>query len=63
MASVADDRQFAYAPRDFERVRQLIHAKAGIAQIASNREENLWRFALPDGRGMRQGMAFIFPFA
>lgn len=40
----------------------VIDAMAGIAQIASTREENLWLFALPNGRGMRQGMAFIFPF-
>ena len=40
----------------------VLDAMAGIAQIASNREENLWLYALPDGRGMRQGMTFIFPF-
>ena len=38
MNAVADDRQFAYAPRDFERVRQLIHAKAGISLAASKED-------------------------
>ncbi len=41
MASAADDRQFAYSPRDFERVRQLIHAKAGIA-LAESKEDMVY---------------------
>ncbi|MDO9451233.1 MAG: CheR family methyltransferase [Stagnimonas sp.] len=41
MTAVADDRQFAYAPRDFERVRQLIHAKAGIA-LAESKEDMVY---------------------
>lgn len=41
MASASDDRQFAYAPRDFERVRQLIHAKAGIA-LAESKEDMVY---------------------
>ncbi|MES2684926.1 MAG: CheR family methyltransferase, partial [Pseudomonadota bacterium] len=41
MASAADDRQFAYTPRDFERVRQLIHAKAGIA-LAESKEDMVY---------------------
>jgi len=31
MSQDQEQRQYSYAPRDFERVRQLIHARAGIA--------------------------------
>jgi len=41
MASVADDRQFAYTACDFDRVRQLIHAKAGIA-LADSKEDMVY---------------------
>ncbi len=40
----------------------VIDAMAGIAQIASTPEDDLWSFALPDGRGMRKAMQFIFPY-
>src|SRR5207247_7941441 len=40
----------------------VIDAMAGIAQIASTPEDDLWTFELPDGRGMKKAMAFIFPF-
>jgi hypothetical protein len=40
----------------------VIDAMAGIAQIASTPADDLWSYTLPDGRGMRQAMAFIFPF-
>jgi hypothetical protein len=40
----------------------VIDAMAGVAQIASTPEDNLWTFELPDGRGLRKGMEFIFPF-
>ena len=40
----------------------VIDAMAGIAQIASSSNDDLWSFELPDGRGMRKGMEFIFPF-
>ena len=41
MNAVADDRQFSYSPRDFDRVRQLIHAKAGIA-LAESKEDMVY---------------------
>ena len=41
MTSAADDRQFAYTARDFDRVRQLIHAKAGIA-LADSKEDMVY---------------------
>jgi hypothetical protein len=40
----------------------VIDAMAGIAQIASTPDDDLWTYQLPDGRGMRLGMQFIFPF-
>ena len=40
----------------------VIDAMAGVAQIASTPQDNLWSFALPDGRGMRRGLEFIVPY-
>lgn len=40
----------------------MIDAMAGVAQIASTPEDDLWNYELSDGRGMRLGMRFIFPF-
>jgi hypothetical protein len=40
----------------------VIDAMAGVAQIASTPDDDLWMFQLPDGRGMKKGMEFIFPF-
>jgi len=35
---------------------------AALAQLLSNDEQSLWLYTLPDGRGMRQAMQFLFPF-
>ena len=40
----------------------VIDAMAGVAQIAYSKEDNLWAFELPDGRGMRKAMAYIYPY-
>jgi Alginate lyase len=40
----------------------VIDAMAGIAQIASMPSDDLWTYELPDGRGMKKGMEFIFPY-
>jgi hypothetical protein len=40
----------------------IIDAMAGLAQIASTPEDDLWSFHLPDGRGMAKGMKFIVPY-
>lgn len=40
----------------------MIDAMAGVAQIASTPEDDLWNFELPDGRGMKLGMEFIVPY-
>ena len=40
----------------------VIDAMAGVATLASAPEDNLWTYALPNGRGMRLGLAFIAPY-
>ena len=40
----------------------VIDAMAAVAQIASVPEDDLWQFELPDGRGMRRGVSFIYPY-
>ena len=39
-----------------------LDAFATICQILSTGEDNLWKFELPDGRGMRKGMAYLYPY-
>jgi alpha-galactosidase len=34
---------------------------AALAQILSTPQQSLWFYALPDGRGMRQAMAYLYP--
>jgi hypothetical protein len=39
-----------------------LEALSGIAQLLSSPADDLWGFTLPDGRGMRRGLAFVVPF-
>ena len=39
-----------------------IDAFCNVAQILSTSENNLWEFELPDGRSLKKGMEFIYPF-
>src|SRR5712691_8002892 len=39
-----------------------LEAMAMVCQILSTPEDNLWAFELPDGRGMRKAMEFMFPY-
>jgi hypothetical protein len=39
-----------------------LEALAGIAQLLSTPDDDLWAFALPGGRGLRRALAFIVPF-
>lgn len=39
-----------------------LDAMAGVCQILSTPEDNLWSFQLPDGRGMKKAMEFMAPF-
>ena len=35
---------------------------AALCQVLSTPEDDLWRFELPDGRGMRKAMAYLYPY-
>jgi len=35
---------------------------ATLCQVLSTESENLWLFSLPDGRGIRKAMQFLYPF-
>jgi hypothetical protein len=39
-----------------------LDAFATICQILSTPADSLWKFTLPDGRGMRVGLAFMLPY-
>jgi hypothetical protein len=39
-----------------------LDAMATVAQILSTPGDNLWTFALPDGRGLRRAMEFMVPY-
>ncbi|MEE4217734.1 MAG: alginate lyase family protein [Xanthomonadales bacterium] len=40
----------------------VLDAMASVAQIASIPGDDLWTYALPDGRGLARGMDFLFPY-
>ena len=40
----------------------VLDAMAGVAQIASTSDDNLWAYELKDGRGMKKGLAFLMPY-
>lgn len=35
---------------------------ATLCQVLSNAENNMWLFSLPDGRGIRKAMEFLYPY-
>ena len=35
---------------------------AALCQVLSTSQDDLWKFTLPDGRGIRQGMEFLYPY-
>ena len=35
---------------------------ATLCQVLSTREENLWYYSLPEGRGIRKAMGFMYPY-
>jgi hypothetical protein len=39
-----------------------LDAFATICQILSTPTDSLWRFSLPDGRGIRLGLAYMYPY-
>jgi hypothetical protein len=62
---IAPDGSF---PREMERTKPYgyslfnLEAMTGLCQILSTPEDDLWSFALPDGRGMAKAMAFMVPY-
>lgn len=55
-------------PAELERTKPygyslfVLDAMTMVAQIASTEQDDLWAFKLPDGRGIRKGVAFLFPY-
>jgi len=55
-------------PRELDRTKPYgyalfnIDAFANVAQILSTPEDNLWEFETPDGKSLKRGMEFIFPY-
>ena len=39
-----------------------LDAMTTVCQILSTKTDDLWRYELPDGRGVRTAVAFLFPF-
>lgn len=39
-----------------------LEAMSGVCQILSSPHEDLWRFQLPDGRGMAKALTFMYPY-
>ena len=62
---MAEDGEF---PKELARTKPygyslfVLDAMAMVAQIASTSDDDLWTYALPDGRGMAMGLEFLFPY-
>ncbi len=39
-----------------------LEAMAGVAQTLWTKDDDLWTFALPDGRGLRRALAYMVPY-
>jgi hypothetical protein len=39
-----------------------LEAMAGVAQTLSTKDDNLWTFEGPEGRGLRKAMAYMVPY-
>jgi hypothetical protein len=65
LQQMAPDGSF---PRELGRTKPYgyslfnLEAMATICQLLSTPEDDLWTFQLPDGRGMRQAMAYMVPY-
>ncbi len=62
---MAEDGSF---PKELARTKPygyslfVLDAMAGVAQIASTAEDDLWVFELLDGRGLNKGTSFLYPY-
>lgn len=64
-AQMADDGSF---PQELRRTKPYgyslfnIDAMCNLAEILSTPENNLWEFSTPDGKSLKKGIEYIFPF-
>jgi hypothetical protein len=55
-------------PRELARTKPYAYSifqldnMATLCQVLSTSEDNLWKYELPDGRGIRKAMEFLFPY-
>ncbi|TCJ19571.1 alginate lyase [Flaviaesturariibacter flavus] len=55
-------------PRELRRTKPYgyslfnLDAMAAICQVLSTKEDNLWNYTTTDGRSIRKGIAFLFPY-
>src|SRR5581483_10886831 len=62
---MADDGSF---PRELARTKPYGYSTfqldnmVTMCQVLSGQEADLWDFSLPDGRGIRKAVAFMYPF-
>jgi hypothetical protein len=62
---MADDGSF---PAELKRTKPYGYSifqldnLAALCQVLATKENNLWDFTLPDGRGIRKAAAFMYPF-
>jgi Alginate lyase len=55
-------------PRELRRTKPYgysifnLDIMASVCQILSTSTDNLWTFELPDGRGMKKALAYLYPF-
>jgi hypothetical protein len=65
LQQMAPDGSF---PRELGRTKPYgyslfnLEAMATISEILSTRDDDLWTYELPDGRGMKKAMAFMVPY-
>ncbi len=64
-SQMADDGSF---PQELRRTKPYgyslfnIDAMCNLAEILSTPEDNLWEFQTPDGKSLKKGMEYIYPF-
>jgi len=40
----------------------IVDSMATVCRLLSTAEDNLWEFTLPDGRGMKKGLDYLYPY-
>jgi hypothetical protein len=55
-------------PAELERTKPygyslfVLDGMAGVAQVASTETDDLWAYELPDGRSLKKGITFLYPY-